>query len=109
MWFDSKDNPNSMEAIIAKQLCLDPAQVYEDEHWEPSIKEPDQNTTNLVTPVNNTNTTEPRVIYVEKEVAVEAGFFAKWMPTIYLSFIVLIIIFGCAYYLIFNKVGRQEP
>ena len=59
--------------------------------------------------VNSTNATEPRVIYVEKEVATEASFFAKWMPTIYLSFIVLIIIFGCAYYLVSNKVGRQEP
>ena len=34
MWFDSKDEPNSMEALIAKQLCKDPAQVYADEQAE---------------------------------------------------------------------------
>ena len=41
IWFDSQDDPSSMEAIIARQLCEDPEQVYEDERAaeeeEPSI------------------------------------------------------------------------
>ena len=31
IWYDSQEDPSSMEAIIAKQLCADPEQVYADE------------------------------------------------------------------------------
>ena len=36
MWFETQEQPNSMEAIIATQLCEDPAQVYLDENPPPS-------------------------------------------------------------------------
>ena len=31
MWFETQDEPESMQAIVARQLCEDPAQVYADE------------------------------------------------------------------------------
>ena len=32
MWFNSQDQPESIEAIIALQICTDPVQVYLDAH-----------------------------------------------------------------------------
>ena len=34
MWFETRENPDSLEATLAKQLCKDPAQVYLDENPE---------------------------------------------------------------------------
>ena len=32
MWFDSKDQPSSLEHIFSKQICIDPEAVYRAEH-----------------------------------------------------------------------------
>jgi len=32
MWYDSKDQPTSLEHIVSKQICADPEAVYQAEH-----------------------------------------------------------------------------